>query len=291
MKNLSLSFAVIFCLSSICLTGVARDGGSREGTARAGATSGSGDDDGLEVKQVLRVITEMISSDKTTIYTKVEKEALLTKAALAKIIMIDDRLSEETSVGRQDSAGFSHSDETETVLGIQRARWRGISGIVERERLVHHELAIVAGLEVTGDYHLSDKFKKERTILWDQLFSRKIVCTVSAFSKTKNIIDGSIEPDKLLGSGGIVMNSDSVRNGWTPVTGDIIFRYVTSGLGYLRGAFTRATVDPKGRFFENERESSRQEVYFTPYNLLEIDRGSILKEWSDYFTMVNCAKI
>lgn len=290
MKKFSLSLAVIFCLSSICLTASARDGG-RDG-ARGGATSGSGDDDGLEVKQVLRVITEMINSNKTTIYTKEEKEALLTKAALAKIIMIDERLSEDTSVGRQDGAAFSYSNDTETVLGIQRARWRNISLVVERERLVHHELAIVAGLEQTGEYHLSDKFKKERAVLWDQLLSKKIICVVSLFNKKKNPQDGNMEPERLLGSGGVVMTSSTdVKGGWTPVTNEVVFRYVTSGTGYLRGVFSRATVDPSGRYFENTRESSQEAVYFTPYNLLEIDRGSTLKEWSDFFTMVNCAKI
>src|SRR6185312_1636529 len=116
-----------------------------------------------------------------------------------------------------------------------------------------------------------------------------------------------IVPGKFIGAGGLTMNSAaSITGGWIklidlsdsnqPTNNAVIFRYVTSGSGYLRGVFSDATMlnykNQSGTYsyFRSLRNDSPETVYFTPYDLVEVDRQPVFREWTDYFTMVSCAK-
>ncbi len=297
-----MSRLIVFCLLSILLTLVCYP---HFCYAEGGATSGGGDEDGIDAQHVLRIVTDFIKADNFSIYSAEERKLLLTKSSLVeKIIMTDEELPVNTSVGIQKGAGFSRSDENNTIIKINRKRWLGMRTVVDNEVFIHHELAVLAGIETTGDYRISDKqFRKFRSILWEKLFSKKIICAVSLFNKEIDAQSGKFQPKHLVGSAGIVVNSSTdVTSDWRIVkmhskdedkNTAVIFRYVASGNGYLRGVFSDATIvsNPGHSFFSEIKNESKQRVFYTPYNLLEIDREATLKEWNDYFSMVSCSKI
>ena len=301
-----MSRLIIFCLLSTLLTLFCYSHFSY--AEEGGATSGGGDEDGIDAQHVLRIVTDFIKLDDFSIYSAEQKKLLLTKSSLANIIMVDKEIPVNTSVGIQESAGFSRSnknkDENVNVIQINRKRWLGMRTIVDNEVFIHHELAVLAGIEKTGDYHISDtQFRKFRSILWEKLFSKKIVCVVSLFSKEIDTQSGKFQPHHLVGSAGIVVNSSiDVISDWRIVKMNskdenkntaVIFRYVASGNGYLRGVFSDATIlgNPGHTFFSEIKNESKPRVFFTPYNLLEIDREASLKEWDDYFNIVSCSKM
>ncbi len=292
-SNLTL-FAATFCLLLLPLTAIA-----------GGATSGGGDDVGIEVKQVLGIVTDMIKSDHTLLTKQIKAKLLAKAASIKKIIVVNHNLPVETAVGTQNGEAFSRSNRQFSIMKIVRQRWLQDDAPYRQETLIFHELAVMAGIETTGDYHLSIQFQKEREAFWEHMLANGVACTVSLFTQKKNPFDNSLEPGEYIISSGFVMNSTtSVRGGFVNIkhlssndrlqNKSVIFRYITSGTGYLRGMFSDATIvnaATSDAFFTSVWNNSNEITYFTPYDLIAGSRQPIFRKWSKYFTMVSCAKL
>lgn len=268
-----------------------------------GATSGGGHDVGLEVSSALRFIFKMISEDKGAVYSAQSRDQLLNLEKLIRILVVDENLPAQVNGVTQNSFAYSFNDGENVIILIQSDRWKAAQNPVYIERVLHHELAVLVGLEKTGDYRQTDKFVDARAIFWQKVLSQNFACTFSLFSKKYEGKDQTSAIGQFLGASGVVKQMDTqsgfvtlakignrLDNGYDP---SVIARYVISAEGYLRAIISEADVFERGadfKIFQNLRKNAQEQVYFTPYDLLQ-PQGSVLKSWENYFVQVSCSKI
>ncbi|HWU43810.1 MAG TPA: hypothetical protein VN132_10240 [Bdellovibrio sp.] len=269
---------------------------------RGGATSGGGDDIGLEVSRAIHFILQMVSQDQGVVYSTESKKHLLSLEKLIRILVIDAELPATVDGITQNGFAYSFNDGENVLILIQSNRWKEAQNPADVERTLHHELAVLTGLEKTGDYNVTDKFTQARVAFWQKVLSQNFACTFSLFSKSQTA-DGSQSIEKFLGAAGVVKKMDG-QGGFVTLarTGNklsneyypsVIVRYVISANGYLRAAISEADVLEIGsdwRTFQNLRNNSKEKVYFTPYDLIE-PQGSNLESWGPYFVQISCSKI
>lgn len=270
--------------------------------SRGGATSGGGDDTGLEVQSALSLVIQALQSG-TELYPKKIKEALLDKAKNVKIIITDESLPVQAEDVSQYGAAFSVFDGQESVILIQRKRWLAIDSPTIKDSLLHHELAVLAGIESTGSYPYTDLFARYRKKFWEHHQSQKFVCTFSLYRKVNE--KGSVG-GKLLGSAGIFIHDLGVSSNFEVIhdlTSQVdgksnrafIVRYVVSNNGYLRAQILEADVtrykNSSWKIFSNSSDVSQEKNYFSPYARMSEDRGASIENWGDKFLQVACSKI
>ncbi|MEN0060322.1 MAG: hypothetical protein AAGB31_15895 [Bdellovibrio sp.] len=222
---------------------------------------------------------------------------------LVRILVVDTELPAQVNGIKQDGFAYSFNDGENVLILVQRDKWKAAQNPLYVERVLHHELAVLAGLEKTGVYSITEDFTKSRMAFWQKVLSQNFACTVSLFSK--KFVSDSDTPSigKFLGASGIVKKMDTeagfvtlarigveANDGYYP---SVIARYVISAEGYLRAVISEADVLEKGpdwRIFKNLQNNSAEKIYFTPYDLVE-SHGSNLESWGPYFVQVSCSKI
>jgi hypothetical protein len=268
-----------------------------------GATSGGGDDVGPEVSRSVRFILQMIAQDQGSVYSAEAREHLLSLGKLIRILIVDTELPATINGITQNGFAYSFNDSETVLILIQSDRWKAAQNPVFVERTLHHELAVLAGLEKTGDYTLTDRFAKARMAFWQKVLSQNFACTFSLFSKDSELEHQTLSIGKFLGAAGIVKKMDT-QSGFVTLARvgnksnddyypSVIARYVVSAEGYLRAMISEADVLEKGanwRSFQNLRNNSTEKVYFSPYDLID-PQGSNLESWGQYFVQVSCSKI
>lgn len=263
-----------------------------------GATSGGGHDIGAEASRAFRLIFKMISEDKGEVYSAEERKYLLNLEKLIKILVTDKELPASVGSTTQNSFAFSFNDGDNVMVLIQSERWKSAESPLKIEKTLHHELAVLAGLEKTGEYSRTDKFMEKRLAFWQKVQSQSFACTFSLFSKEQN---GQL--GKFIGASGVVKKMDTHSGFVTlaPIASrasdeyvpSVIARFVMSAEGYLRAVISEADVLEKNqdfRTFKNVRSLSKEKVYFTPYDLVD-PLGSNLDTWESYYVQVSCSKI
>lgn len=275
---------------------------SKKGLMMGGATSGGGDDIGLEVQRALGLVAQAIQID-SELYPSKAKQALLTKAQSVKIIITEEALPASAGQLSQYGAAFSVFDGRQAVILVQRQRWMAIDNPTIKDSLIHHELAVLAGLETTGDYRYTNLFATHRKEFWERLQSQNFVCTFSLYKKANDQRSAS---GKLMGSAGVFMRDSGVSANFEVIQDlepqvdgksnrAIIVRHVVSNNGYLRAQISEADVtrykNNNWKIFSNLSEISVERVYFSPYDSVDSGRGSNLETWGDNFLQVACSKI
>ncbi|MDG0817980.1 hypothetical protein [Bdellovibrio svalbardensis] len=275
---------------------------SQKGLLMGGATSGGGDDIGLEVQRALSLVVQAIQID-SELYPSKVKQALLTKAQSVKILITEEALPAGVGKLSQYGAAFSVFDGRQAVILIQRQRWVAIDNPTIKDSLIHHELAVLAGLETTGDYQYTNLFATQRAKFWERLQSQSFVCTFSLYKKTN---DRNSVSRKLMGSAGVFIGDPGVSSNFEVIQDlephvdgksnrAIIVRYVLAGSGYLRAQISEADVtrykNSSWKTFSNLSEISVERIYFSPYDSVDTGRGSNLETWGDNFLQVACSKM
>ena len=287
---------------------------SNRAFAEGGATSGGGHDLGVYAKRIFTALVDAIEESKD-IYSSDEKKLIkLRSAQIEKILISDSELptaNEDHSLGTsfiQNGTAFSEWNPTteKGLVTFQRKKLDALVDPIAIEILFAHELNIMAGIEVTGDYRKSDAFGKQRAKYWETRKAAKTICTFSILDK-KTKLGGQVTPGKLLGTsvtglttgasvgGGLVRVYDTeVRKGKNP-TESIIIQYVLGSEGYLRATVSRAkTVPFADTYILNGEiiESLTPEVaYYNPYDWEVAIREARLKEYVFGFIMVSCARL
>lgn len=276
--------------------------------ALGGATSGGGNDQGIQVRRTIRHVGEMISKDQSGLYSAEMKAHFARMMSILKIVMVDEKLSAPIGGVSQDGGAWSSFDGKEAITKVSSTRWQAMTNPVEREKLMHHELAVLIGAEKTGDYTLTDQFAVKRIKLWESIISKGFVCSFSLF--TQKQYDGRKVVGRHMGSGAVVINVDA-RSDFAVIADledfnegkpnrAVILRYVSTSEGYLRGELSEATVERfkekdenflGGAFktFRDLKNNSEQKIYFSPYDFIE-PREAALQSWNGYFVQVGCTK-
>ncbi len=285
-----------------------------ESLSFGGATSGGGSDVGVEVKLTIEQIVGLISSSGSELYGQ-HSQRIIELAEEVKIYVVDQELEVQSSEGKiQKSSAFSYSDSDSdgALIFINRQDWISNLDILSQERLIHHELMVLAGLEKTAEYHLTAEFVKMRTQFWHQLRAQGFVCTFTAFSKIEKSGRG-LTVGKLLGSSAFsVLNANSAQGGFEIVADlsasqkpplsrhGILFRFVISDEGYLRGQFGLAYFEsressnsqfPVWKTFADFVPLHTESIFYTPYDLIKDLRTPTLIDLGQYYGQVNCVKM
>ncbi len=283
-----------------------------------GATSGGGDEVGLQVQKVLRFVTSTIKQHREIYDSSPSglsvQQAILSIAQLSpKIVVVDSTLpaKSEEGNGTQLGAAFSSYDNGSAQIQIQRDRWKRISDPVVMEELIHHELAVMAGVEKTGDYRWSDRYTAISKKFWESRKSESILCSVSLFGLAEKpfaearsggySVGIKIAPGKLVGSHGFSVDFGIVSSGWGVLTKEqpgafasdsdgIIFRYVVGGVGYLRGIFSKARLPKDDFYFSQVRDLTPEITFYDPYDWVESSKESLLKQYDFGFVLVGCSR-
>jgi hypothetical protein len=263
---------------------------NREIAGEGGYTSGGGDFDGEAANRTLSAVTRIISN--SNLYAENEKNRLTTIATQTRILVVDHELSASVAGITQKGAAFSKwvvdttadrrvgakkpptsFKERIPLILLHRERWNQIDDAVKREKLMHHELCVLAGIEQTGDYHRTDRFEELRTNSRPIDDDHVEICTLSLFAKTRSA-SGRDVPGKPLGTGSIVMDWFGARGGRLKI-GDINAKreiralYVISSSGYLRMKLYESDhlneSEELHMLYKNESLLKEEGVVFDPY--------------------------
>lgn len=275
-----------------------------------GATSGGGDDTGIEVQRVLNSVYQMIANS-SDLYPEEVKQALLKKARTAKIMVTDNELPVTQGQFAQYGAAFSVYDEQEAIIQIQRKRWNDIANPLITDSLLHHELAVLAGVEITGDYQYTNKFAISRDKFWQSVLAKQFVCTFNLYGRAEppsysRPVTREFRIGKLLGSAGVTVGFDGSRSGFDviqdlspQVDGQynkvVMVSYVISSNGYLRAQLSEADVsrykNNDWKIFSNQTKVSQEKVYLNPYDYIDGARSASIEHWDDKLVQISCSKL
>ncbi|HAR43653.1 MAG TPA: hypothetical protein DCS07_13650 [Bdellovibrionales bacterium] len=260
-----------------------------------GGTSGGGDKDGLAAAtRTLSAVTKAIKLS-SKIYTEDHKNKLANIADKLRVVVVDRELSVQTGKEIQNSTAASLWKENTPVALLQRSSWNGIEKAIDREALLHHELCVLAGIESTGDYRQTNKYKEFRQNSWKFRGQMTQICSVSLFKATKTP-SGKVIPGEPAGNAAIVMDWMGVKSGAAKLGNiskkrDIKVTYVISSSGYLRLKIVEADRDDKVRFvvLSNAKTLLEESVLIDPYGD-ELYPGTGTKNvmFGDHFLNVAC---
>lgn len=79
-----------------------------------------------------------------------------------KFVVVNDELVVTDASGKKQFSAAQNFPSTHTIY-VQRQRVNQMKDVVSRQRLMGHEILSLAGLESTGDYHLSSKISPSAT--------------------------------------------------------------------------------------------------------------------------------
>jgi len=286
--------------------------------SRGNEGSGGGDDTGLQVQKVLRFVTKTIREhqeiyDSSPSGLSTQQAILAIAQSSPHIIVVDSPLPAKSGDGSATQLGTAFSSYKNGVaqIQIQRDRWSRIIDPVVMEELIHHELAVMAGVESTGDYKLSDRYAAISRKFWDSRKSESTLCSASLFelSEKPTVVTTSrgltmgkkIAPGKMIGSVGFSIEMGITASDWGVLTKDqpglfdsdsdgIIFSYVVSGEGYLRTIFSKARISKDNSFFSQVRDLTPEVVFYDPYDWLDASRESLVKQYDFGFVLVGCSR-
>ncbi len=279
-----------------------------------GATSGGGHDLGLYAKRIIGIVADAIN-DSQGIYTTEQKQLIkLRSSQVSKVLISDAELPVAnsghgigTSIIQQGTAFSSWSPDTQTgQVSLQKDKFNALVDPIAIEVLFAHELAVMAGLETTGDYHLSDAFGTLRSKFWEKRLASQTICTFTVFDKKLRY--GLNVPDKIVGTattgltsgqtigGGLALLYHLKKHSRARANDSVIIRYVLGNHGYLRAIVSRA---PTTLGIKNDvmlagpiaANLTPEVVYYTPYDWEVAIRESRLKEYDFGFMMVSCARL
>jgi hypothetical protein len=251
------------------------------GKSLGGATSGGGDLIGINTSKTSDTVFEYINKIGHKLYSAEELDELEAIRLELKIIMVDNTLDVSVDNLVQSGDAFSiRKDGTSTIFLI-KAKWNNIQTLLERELLIHHELMVLAGIEETGDYHVTNKFGEIRNTFWQTKLYKKNICTINVFEKEE--YGNDIVPGKLIGSSSsfIPFMGTMGDMGILKDLGNgkaLIWNGVIGSTGYFRMYIAEAEFYKVG-FFEKKGNSSRdinlgkqkiieaERVYFDPYDI------------------------
>lgn len=303
---------LFFCLGLLVATPalVTSNAQAKEG----GATSGGGHDLGAYAKRILGVVADAIQESQG-IYTIEQKQLIQLRSSQVSKVLISDAELPVANVGhtlgttiiQQGTAFSSWSPDTQTgQVSLQKEKFSAIVDPIAIEVLFAHELAVMAGIETTGDYRLSDAFGAQRAKSWEKRLAHQSICTFTVFNKKLRY--GANIPGEILGTastgitsgqtvgGGIALLYDLEKRKHARPADSIVIRYVLGNHGYLRAVVSRAQTTPgmPGQIQlagPITADLTPEVVYYTPYDWEVAIRESRLKEYDFGFLMVSCARL
>lgn len=240
-----------------------------------GYTGGGGDFDGEVASRSLWAVLQFMSEQRY--YAAADRSRLIELGPRLRILVVDKALPARVGGITQNGAAYSEwvkeGANRIPAMTLQRTRWMAIGKALDREALIHHELCVLAGLEVTGDYHLTNEFVKQRQASRNLSDERAEICTLSLFTK-KVSLRGKELPDRPLGTGAIVMEWMGMRGGRVKI-GDIDEHrevralYVIGSDGYLRLKLYESDhltkAEEFSELYKNETLLKDETVLFDPY--------------------------
>ncbi len=257
-----------------------------------GATSGGGNSTGIAANRVAESVFEMIRTIGTNLYSDTDLVEIDRVRKNLRIVMSSTPLKAPTKSLIQDSDAFSSYDGKVAQMSIYRGFWDSNATALEREYLIHHEIMVMAGLEVTGKYDLTRQFEEYRLNFWKLKQQKKLFCTINVFEKD--------EVRKI----GALVGSSSARIGQgdtVPVSGvlqtkgkkALVWRGIADSTGYFRMQIDEVDLlNPKSREieevgFKNPRNIEPMRLYFDPYQL-ENPLENPLVIGTHYVSIVSC---
>lgn len=252
------------------------------GKSLGGATSGGGDLIGINTSKTSDTVFTYINKIGDKLYSKEELDELEAIKLELKIFMVDNTLDVNLENLVQSGDAFSIRKDGVSTIFLTKDKWNNIQTLLERELLIHHELMVLAGIEETGDYHVTNKFGEIRNTFWQTKIHKKTICTINVFEKS-NEYGNAIVPGKLIGSSssyipfmgamGDMGILKDLGNGKA-----LIWNGVIGSSGYFRMYIAEAEFYKVG-FFEKKRNKvydidlgkqkiiEAERVYFDPYDI------------------------
>lgn len=172
-----------------------------------GGTSGGGDLKGFDAYKVSDKVFSTIFTIGPKLYTDSQLEMIKAIETELKVIMTDEPLPVQINGQIQRGDAFSKRQGNASTMYLNRSSWESIQTIQEREVLIHHEIMVMAGLEHTGDYSITNKFENIRGQFWKTLEIKDLLCSINVFDVDKV----SDRPGKLVGSSTSVMTSAGAK--------------------------------------------------------------------------------
>ena len=277
-----------------------------------GATSGGGDELGIEAKQVFREVVTSLDQI-PGLYTQTQKDLMKKRfESIRSVIVVNEELPAPNldhtfgHVFIQDGTAWSSFDGTYSDIKLNYDKFSKISDPLTLEGLMHHELAVLADIEKTGDYTYTDQFLANREKFFESQSAQYTQCTVSLFDK-----NGSV-PGNLLGTAATKwINNAETTNGVGliyylekrtkkhPKAEAIVMGYVLGGNGYFRVKFLRSeTTEPASTSSDDIAASIGEGValtpdiiFYNPYQWAAAAREARLREFDFGFIMVSCARL
>lgn len=275
---------------------------------KGGASSGGGAELGIFAKKALRTVSEEIDAI-PGVYTDAQKDLLRARyRAIKSIAIVQKDLPAANPDGHtygsggfvQDGTAYSTFDGENAQVELNEARFGKLVHPLAIEGLLHHELAVLAKLERTGEYHYTDAFVKYREKFWEKRLAERTLCTVSLFDREPNFGSEGNHPGRLLGSIATRQTQvGSTTGGWgvlrylgppanQALSPAIVARYVIGGEGYLRMSFSRGKADATA--FADLEDLTQEITFYNPYEWLAASRESLLKEFDFGFVQVGCSR-
>jgi hypothetical protein len=273
-----------------------------------GATSGGGDEVGIEATQVLNGVVSMIENtnqfDKRLVEISKEVKIFVTDRELPNLDQAQVLSSDAFVVSIQQSGvAYSIRDNSGARIFIQRQRWEKLSDSLFKESLLFHELAVLSGVEATGDYKYTRLFFEKRGAYWESMKSMTTVCTVALFSSIKQttgnfLIGEFLGANSFKNAAGVsagmkVLYDIEPHNSGKPGRA-VIFNYVLSGHGHLRGFVEIADASYFNRnqnvFITKTYNRSEKQVYLNPY-AGKVNYEAHFSRWENYYIQVGCSKL
>lgn len=272
---------------------------------KGGATSGGGDLLGIDAARVTEHVFSSIDTIGSRLYSEDDLENIHDIKDGLKIIMVDSELPVKIDDTVQKGSAYSvHEGQSSTIFLIKKD-WNNINTLLEREVLIHHEIMVLAGLENTGDYHLSVKFENLRTNFWRLNEKHNVFCSINVFEKSNYY--NKLVPGKLIGSSSSTINFVGARGDMgilaTLANGKaLIWRGIISSAGYFKMELAEAEYY-KTSFFGKKRDpldplsvslsslivKENEKIYFDPYQI-EKPVSTPMVFGENYAVVVNCNK-
>ena len=265
-----------------------------------GATSGGGDTIGIEASEVLYQVFDSINKVDDKLYSVTEMEVIKKVKNEVKLIMVDKELPTNTGNIIQNGTAYSIRENNKSTIFLNRSSWNKLSTLLEREVLLHHEIMILSGLEETGEYTYSLKYKKLRKNFWEIAEDKNIFCTINLFKKTE--LYGMKIPGDLIGSSSALMTSGGTNGDWGILSKDskkaIIWRGVIDSIGFFKMEIGEVSFYPgKAQFskdysvdFGTFKLIEKEHTYADPYQIVNESQNPVV--FTDKHTVVvNCHKL
>ncbi len=276
-----------------------------------GATSGGGNELGIFAKRALRTVAENIEQI-PNLYSNDQKELIKKRIkSIKSILIVNEELPAPSAnpdhhfghVYIQQGTAWSTFDGINSEIKLNFKRFSALVDPIAIEGLLHHELAVLAGIEKTGDYTYTDQFMLYREKIWESQLAQQAICTISIFEKN------GAEPGKLLGTAatartrltnteGAIRNivDLEIRSSKHKEVKSILMRYVLGGSGYFKATISRAdtiVLNSTGEFISirNLQDLTPEITFYNPYDWMMATREARFREFDFGFMMVSCSRI